>query len=78
MILPPALLNKLQSEEELEEVMAQATIITAAISGQTVTATTAGQAMVVEGQLFHHQNKKKGKQQHRRQKLQTISLYNMS
>ncbi len=61
MNLPPALLSQLHTEEELEEVMAQATIITApeavaAGSGQTVTTTTTAQATVVEAQLVHCQN----------------------
>jgi hypothetical protein len=63
MNLPPALLNQLQSEEELEEVMAQARMITvpqaaAARSGETVTTTTT-QATVVECQLIYRQNKKR-------------------
>jgi hypothetical protein len=64
MNLPPDLLNPFQSEEELEEVMAQATIITApqtaaARSCQKVTTTTVAQATVVECQLIHCQTKKR-------------------
>jgi hypothetical protein len=65
MNLPPALLNQLQSEEQLEEVMAQATIITApqargAVAGQVMTIAEAAQAGSDEVQVvLRQQNKRK-------------------
>jgi hypothetical protein len=57
MNLPPALVNQLQSEEQLEEVMTQATIITApqvaaARSAEALTSTTTVQTTVVTGKVI--------------------------
>jgi hypothetical protein len=64
MNLPPALVNQLQSEEQLEEVMAQATIITApqvaaARSAEAPTSTTIVQTTVVTGKVNQRQFKKR-------------------
>ncbi len=64
MNLPPALVNQLQSEEQLEEVMAQATIITAphvaaARSAEAATSTTIVQTTVVTGKVNQRQSKKR-------------------
>ncbi len=63
MNLPPGLLSQLETEEDLDAVMAKASIITApqaaaARAVQLVSTTAAAQAAVVEGQLLHCQSKK--------------------
>ena len=64
MNLPPALVDQLQSEEQLEEVMAQATIITAsnatgARSAEALSFTTMPQTTVVTGKVNQRQCKKR-------------------